>query len=470
MTNRFRRLRWLALASFLLVPILHAMPSHAAAPVTIVVWTQAGDSPSATTGAGAGYVALKQRFEQLHPTIKVNWQLYTPSQDPSTYQTLLTAIAGGKAPDIAEVDRFLVAEFAEKGVIQPLGPYLPRNSATLRVAHLVPGAWQELHGYDGKLYGITNFYGAVGFWSLYYNKALFKVAGIKNPPQTWAELNADAKLLTKSAGPRIVQLGYDPYPDPVGELENLVYAGNHHLVSANGKKAELNAPPIVASLQEFVNVIDAEGGWDKVSRVASTVTTPAAQDPWFTGRAGMTDGGDWYLQTIAANNPKLSFGVVPLPTQSNAQRAAWAGGWSVQLVQGAAHPKEAAQFLEYLSSKDAAQTFVAAYSAYDKAHRIPNVIVGGLDFAYPSLIKEYSTELKATYPDLYSGVLAFVNAQTSGQYEKTFARDRNAVPGELYRAVANATGNALFHRMSAKQALTQQNATLQHAIDTFYKK
>src|SRR5207245_1705509 len=108
--------------------------------------------------------------------------------------------------------------------------------------------------------------------------------------------------------------------------------------------------------------------------------------------------------------------------------------------------------------------YLSAYDAFNKAHNTPTVIVGGLDFAYPSLVTQYSQTLKAQHPDIYNAVLAFVNARQ--EYAATFARDRNTVPGELSRAVENATQAALFHKLSPQQALTQQNAILQKAIDT----
>ena len=47
-------------------------------------------------------------------------------------------------------------------------------------------------------------------YGLYYNKALFKQAGIAGPPKTIAELTADAKKLTKNPDGSIKVLGFDP--------------------------------------------------------------------------------------------------------------------------------------------------------------------------------------------------------------------------------------------------------------------
>lgn len=455
------------LACLVLIPSLGVRSTHAAAPVTVTIWSGTFDSPVPPTPIGAGFRAVVARYQHLHPSVKISWSEYTPQQDPSTYQTLLTAIAGGKAPDIAEVDRFLGAEFAAKGAIEPLGSYLPKDAATIPLDHRLPGAWAELHGFNGQLYGVPVIFDNVGFWSLYWNKTLFKAAGISGPPHTWAELNADAKKLTMSAGNRITQLGYLPYPDTAGELDGLMYAGNGHLMSSNGKQARLNAPDVTSALGEFVKVVDAQGGWSKVSRLVPTATTPPAQNPFFLGTAAMTDGGDWYLQDIALYAPKMQFGVAPIPNASGRKYGAWAGGWSFQLVKGAKHPAQATAFMDYLTSADAAKTFILAAQSYGQAHHQVVVLPGGLYFAYPSLVKKYNLPLLKKYPDIYKGILWFVNAPK--EYSATYARDRNVVPGELWQAEENAAENALFHKMSVKQALTQQNALVQKDIDNFYK-
>ncbi len=463
----FRHLGVLALAGGLLIPSTGLHSAQAATSLTtITVWSAANDSPSQPTPNGAGYAAIVARYQQLHPNIKINWTEYTPQQDPGSYQTLLTAIAGGKAPDIAMVDRFVAPEFAAKGAVQALDPYLPKNPSMISTDHLMPGAWEELHGFNGSLYGIPVVFDAVGFWSLYYNKTLLSQAGI-HPPTTWAELNAAAKKLTQKAGPRITQLGYLPYPDTAGELDSFLYGQNGHIVSSDGKKAQLDNAVAVGALQEFVDVVDAQGGWSAVSRLIPTATTPAAQNPFYLGTAAMTDGGDWYLQSIALYAPNLQFGVVPMPNQAGKNYGGWAGGWSFQLVTGARHPSEAAQFMDYLTSSDAAKTFILGSQAYGQKHNQLVVLPGGLYFAWPALVTQYNLPLLKKYPDVLAGVQSFINVPK--KYHATYARDRSVVAGEVWTAEENASENALFHKMTPQQALAQQNGVIQAAIDKFYK-
>src|ERR1035437_6878053 len=237
----WRGLRWLAVLGVLTASGIQFNTARAATPVTVTIWSTATDGPVGPTPIAAGVKAVIAHYQQLHAGIKIDWSEYTPQQDPSSYQTLVTAIAGGKAPDVAEIDRFLTAEFAAEGAVEPIGSYLPKNAASLVTDKLLPGAWAELHGFNGQLYGVPVVYDNVGFWALYYNKTMLQAAGITTPPTTWAQLNADAKLATKKAGSRITTLGYLPYSDTAGEMDGFLYGAQGHLVFPNGKTGHLHS-------------------------------------------------------------------------------------------------------------------------------------------------------------------------------------------------------------------------------------
>ncbi len=70
---------------------------------------------------------------------------------------------------------------------------------------------------SGRLYGIPT---AVRTLALFYNKDLFRQAGIAGPPKTWSEFLEAAKRLTVKQGNRFTQIGYGVAPD----------GQDHHLV------------------------------------------------------------------------------------------------------------------------------------------------------------------------------------------------------------------------------------------------
>lgn len=429
--------------------------------VTVTVWADTGVGPTGAGPAPAGYKAVTAAFEKANPNIQIAWRNYSPKQDPSSYQTLLTAVAGGHGPDVAAIDRFLTYEFAQKGAIQPIQPYLKANSPVYAETKKIPGASFE-QTVGGKLYGVTFPWQAVGFWSLCYNKSMFAKANLR-PPTTWAQVAADAKMLTKTKGGRYTQLGYEPYPLDDTEMWYYSQANPTPLVSDNGNKADLTNPDAVRAVKQFVTVMDAEGGYAKVSKFANPSSTLPSQDPFYTGKAAMDTCGDWYLQTIAQYYPKLPVGVVPLPNVDGGKSYGWAGGWSFQIVKGSAHAKQAAEFMQYLMTKPATEEFESAYTAYDQKHHLPNVIIGAVTFMYPDIARKDMASLRQSSPDLYQAVNHFLTVPQT--YSGVNARPHTVAAGELFTDFNNAGVAAALHEGSPAAELSKQSTLLQGSIN-----
>lgn len=66
------------------------------------------------------------------------------------------------------------------------------KSAVIKPENYFQGPWNSVT-WDGRVYGIPKYTDTIG---VFYNKDMFKAAGIENPPQTWAELFEDAAKLT----------------------------------------------------------------------------------------------------------------------------------------------------------------------------------------------------------------------------------------------------------------------------------
>jgi ABC-type glycerol-3-phosphate transport system substrate-binding protein len=449
------------LASVAAISAAGLTSASASSNVQLTIWAINNSGPIGTGPVPAGWDAITKAYEKQDPGITINWKYYTAAQNPSSYQTLLTAIAGGNSPDIAEIDRFIAYEFQEKGAIEPIQPYLSSNSVVYPETDVIPGAKFE-QTINGQLYGVTFPWQAVGFWSLCYNKSIFANAHL-SPPTTWAEVVTDAKALTTTKNGRYLQLGYEPYPND--DTEMWYYAQPHPtpLISTNDQKAELANANGVAAVNQFVNIMNAEGGYANVSKFANPSNTLPSLDPFYTGHAAMTDCGDWYLQTIAEYYPKLPVGVVALPSPNGGKPWGWAGGWSFQLVKGSKNPKQAAGFLQFLMSKQATQIFETAYTSYDSSHHLPNVIIGAVTFMYPSIVNTDEASLKAQSPDLYTALQHFLTVPQT--YAGVNVRPHTTVGGDLFTDFNNAGIAAALHEGSAGKELAQQNTLLQQVID-----
>ncbi|HEY8979968.1 MAG TPA: extracellular solute-binding protein [Streptomyces sp.] len=143
---------------------------------------------STTEPAKSVWAALAKKFESQNPGVKIK----IVQLENEAYKSKMTAqTASGKLPDIfhtwgggvlkQQVDAGLVEDLSERTKAWSDG-MLPVAKAAYQI--------------DDKLYGIPFDIGMVGFW---YNKALFKKAGIAAPPTTWTGF-LDAVRKLKAAG------------------------------------------------------------------------------------------------------------------------------------------------------------------------------------------------------------------------------------------------------------------------------
>jgi multiple sugar transport system substrate-binding protein len=116
--------------------------------------------------------------------------------------------------------------------------------------------------YHGHTYGFAKDYSTLALW---YNKDLFKSAGISKPPTTWAALQSDAcKLSDKSAK----RYGISFSADPARWLA-FVYQAGGSLLNKNQTSATINSSASKKALDYYAGM---------VKRAAQPHHRPWAQD------------------------------------------------------------------------------------------------------------------------------------------------------------------------------------------------
>src|SRR5438270_8910432 len=119
---------------------------------------------------------------------------------------ITAAIRSGNAPDV--VSSFTSANvgvYCGTGAWIDLAPYLKKDKISLDI---FPKSTLYYTQYKGKRCALPLLADDYG---LYYNKTLFKKAGLTHPPKTFSELTTYAKKLTqKGAGGSFKVVGYDP--------------------------------------------------------------------------------------------------------------------------------------------------------------------------------------------------------------------------------------------------------------------
>ena len=150
---------------------------------------------------------------------------------------IIAALRSGNAPDV--VSSFTssnVGIYCSSGGWIDLGPYLKKDGISTSI---FPAATMYYTQYKGTRCALPLLADVYGF---YYNKALFKKAGLTKPPTTLAELTAYAKKLTTRKGDGSLDVvGFNPIVRLLPE--------RHRRVSAARRREVLRRSREVLDLQ-----------------------------------------------------------------------------------------------------------------------------------------------------------------------------------------------------------------------------
>lgn len=202
-----------------------AVPAHKGPAVQISFWYGIGGQ------LGQDVQMLVKKFNATHPGVHVT-ATYEGSYSGGgpEQQHLLAAIRAGNAPDIAQMEVHSMPVFASAGRLLNL-TRLMEKSAWDKPADFLPGMLVSTN-YKGAYYGVP-FNRSVPV--LMYNETMFKKAHIAHPPATWAQVMADAKILTHGKG-RSKVWGFMPLVD-WWPWEASVWSGGGHIMNKSLTKA-----------------------------------------------------------------------------------------------------------------------------------------------------------------------------------------------------------------------------------------
>lgn len=329
------------LSLLLVVVMVFALASTAAAKTTLDIWV------AMTNTDYDAFAKLVEEYERLNPDIDIN-PLQIPTGE-TNLQKLLTAIAGGTAPDaMVYFDRFNTAQWAAQGALMPITRFIEQSSV-ISADDYYPAAWDEVN-FKGDVYGLPFETDARG---LFYNKGLFREAGLdpERPPRTWEELEAmNRKLTKKNAEGGYDVIGFIPWENQ-GWLYTWGWLAGGEFYDPETRKVTLTDPNIVRALQWQVDFAK-EYDVTQVSSFQAGFGT-MSMNPFVAGKLAMIVTGPWDLVYFRQYNESLDFGVAPLPYPENGGvPCTWAGGHSNIIPRGAKHPEEAYKFLEWLSTGD----------------------------------------------------------------------------------------------------------------------
>ncbi|SEC75191.1 sugar ABC transporter substrate-binding protein [Paenibacillus sp. GP183] len=322
-----------------------------------------GDSTKSKDGGGSssGPVTLKfmfwgsafekqavdkmvKAFESSHPNIKIDAQQVT-----GDYNTKInTLMATNELPDVAYLGEPLALKWGEEGKVLDMSPYL---KAYPQLGNRIPQTYYYFA--PGKTVGTNT---AAEIITMYYNKDLFKEAGVQLPPSkaseawTWDQFVETAKKLTKDKnGKTPLDAGFDPknivqygvsVPTWSAGWYPFLLSNGADITNEDGTKYTMNSPEAVEVFQKLQDLMYKHF-------VAPTATQqqnmPATNVRLQTKKVAMAIDGQWSLLDFAST--KMNFGMGVLPKFKTAKTMLL--GAPTVIFANTKHQKEAMEFYLY---------------------------------------------------------------------------------------------------------------------------
>lgn len=310
-------------------------PPKKADPVTVEFWHAYGEGEDKVLQE-----KVIPKFEQDHPNIKIKaTRMPTENLD----QQVLTAAAGGTPPDVMRMDLTWVPNMAKQGVLQTVESF-PGFKDIMNASFKGP---MDSNLYNGKYYGVpldTNTKVAI------YNLELLQKAGASEPPKTMDDLAKLARSIKASGKYSGITIG----GVDVWNISPWFWTLGGTYTDQNYTKATgyLNSDASVKALDTIV-------GWYKEGLLAPPIL--GGQPGTWEGLRGdkgaapqymMINDGPWFYSIIGDKDTKGKMIPAIMPTGPDGKSHSVVGGEDMVVFKGAKHPKEAWEFVQYMTSVD----------------------------------------------------------------------------------------------------------------------
>lgn len=277
-------------------------------------------------------------FEESNPGITVEPTRYAYDDFKAA---LLTAIAGGEAPDTARLDIIWVPEFAELGALLALDSEMATFgdiSAQVFPGPLATNAWQ------GSYYGLPQ---NTNTQVLLWNRDMFEAIGESEPPGTLEEFASVAcELADSSAGTYGFGMGgtyfWAPAPIFYSTGGSVVDEG---ITTASGY---VNGAESVAAFEQLASLYD--DGCLSPSLLGGGIGTA---EGLATGVYGMITDGPWMVDIYQGDFPDFEVNFAPVPSGPDGTTSSVVGGENVVVFADTDVKDAALAWTEYLMSEDA---------------------------------------------------------------------------------------------------------------------
>ncbi|MHC3469139.1 ABC transporter substrate-binding protein [Streptomyces sp. 7R007] len=284
---------------------------------------------------------LVKEYESTHSGVKIQVSVYSWNDVDRKVKEMVDA---GHAPDMAQIGAY--ADYADKGLLYSADDLLSIGTQADFAPQLASAGQVKDVQYGMPFAASTRL--------LFYNKTLFKQAGL-TPPKTWAQLRSDAEAL-KARG-----VTY-PYALPLGPEEAQAET-MQWLLSGGGDYTDSFGTYAIDSTQNIDTFT-----WLKNDLVDEGLTGPVAPGrlnradafkAFANGEVGMLNGHPSLMKT--AESKGVKFGMVPMPgVDGQTKNSMGVADWMMAFKQNG-HAQQVGDFLDFVYSEKNVLAFSRQY-------------------------------------------------------------------------------------------------------------
>lgn len=342
--------------------------------------------------------------EKKDKNIDVTVQLEMPPADNAA-QILKTRLASNDAPDVFalhavnEIPPFYKAGYLEDLSGQPF------------VSKLMDSVKPSVTTQDGKVVAVPL---ETISWGYLYNKKIFKDLDLK-PPGTLTEMKAVVeKLKANHVKPFLLSYKESWIPQlfvPLTAGAMMNTQNKDFIERMNQDKGSFSEMKSMFDIIDLVN----SNGTDKALEIGGDDGSAA----FASGKAAMWIQGPWFAETILKSDPKMDFGVAPLPINDdpNATLINLSTSTSLAVSSTSKNKEVALDFVNYvLDDKDSSAFYEAlkfnpiskvhTFKSYPWVNDATEYVKAGKSYQDPSIPQAVKDEAGKSLQSYYAGQIS----------------------------------------------------------------
>ena len=295
-----------------------------------------------------------RQFEAEHPGIRVKVEPVVDNYE----NKLLSMVAANVAPDVATFNANRIVMFADRGVLKPLDDFPDLHGPEADLAGRYPNAVRAF-SWSGKTYAIPRDIGATAY--IYYNKRLFREAGLPYPDGSWTwDTKVRPELRERDFVWTMRRLSrFEPgarRPSVYGFTTSWPQLWMETLLTSSGvrmwdddrhpTRLFLDDPKVVEVFQFASDCINRDH-WMPSNNEVSLGSGATMQDEFRKGHVAMLQSGAWEVREMR-KKMREDWDIAPFPRFARGTASDVPGeGGGLGVFAGSAHPREAWEFVKW---------------------------------------------------------------------------------------------------------------------------